>query len=130
MARTAESLQSIWQARFQQLNPPPFTARNTAIVYHDLTHPATWWHNPVNADSLRLTRYGFDAVGKMDGYKFHKFQIEYDIRPKAFVQLERHFKEPYYVQNRRTIHILNERDALMLMLNANNLHKYLDDLSS
>ena len=130
MARTAESPQNIWQARFQQLNPPPFDTVKQGLLYYDLTQPGTWWQNPVKPDSLRLTKFGFETVKTLDGFKFHKFQMKHDIRPKAFVQLERHFKDPYYVQNRSTIHILNEKDALMLMLNASNLHQYLDDLSS
>ena len=113
MARTADSPQAVWQTKFYELSP--FSVS-----------PSSWWYNPANHNSLRLTQNAFLEVRKHT--KFYKFELLHDIRPKCFVQLERFFNEPYYVQNRKTIHIVSSRDAMMLTLHANNLQQYLDDL--
>ena len=118
MSNRAGSLQAEWQETLQQ----------GPIKDRYLKSPATfWWYNPTNHNSLRLTYEAYSAI--KHSVKFYKFQLVQDILPKTFVQLERWFKEPYYVQNRKTIHIVSERDAMMLALHANNLQQYLDDLS-
>ena len=114
MARTAEALQTIWQDKFYQLTAYAVT-------------PSMWWYNPTNHNSLRLTQKAYLEVRKQ--INFYKFELSHDIRPKCLVQLERWFKEPYYVQNRKTIHIVSERDSMMLALHANNLQQYLDNQS-
>jgi hypothetical protein len=108
------TLQAEWQAKFYELTPYSVS-------------PSSWWYNPTNHNSLRLTQKAYLEVRKH--VKFHKFELIHDIKPKTFVQLERWFKEPYYVQNRKTIHIVSERDAMMLALHANNLQQYLDNQS-
>ena len=114
MSRSADSPQSVWQHEFSK-------------YYPDSGIPGWWWYNPTNYNSLRLTQVAYLNI--RDNVKFYKFQLSHDIRPKCFVQLERYFKEPYYVQNRKTIHIMSERDAMMLSLHANNLQQYLDNQS-
>lgn len=114
MSRRDGTQQGEWQAKFYELSPLSVS-------------PSSWWFNPTNHDSLRLTQQAYLTIRKF--VKFHKFELSHDIRPKCFVQLERYFKEPYYVQNRKTIHIVSERDAMMLALHANNLQQYLNDLS-
>ena len=119
MSRSADSPQAVWQEKLQQQGP---------IKPQYLANPANfWWHNPTNHNSLRLTSNAYLAI--KNTVKFYKFQLSHDIRPKCFVQLERYFKEPYYVQNRKTIHIMSDRDAMMLSLHANNLQQYLDNQS-
>ena len=112
MSRKAESPQAVWQAQFYELYPLS-------------TSPSMWWYNPTNHNSLRLTQPAYLKI--RDQIKFYKFKLIHDIRPKTFIQLERWFKEPYYVQNHKTIHIVSERDAMMLSLHANNLQQYLDN---
>lgn len=120
MVRSADSPQAIWQTKLQELGP---------IKPHYLVNPANfWWHNPTNHSSLRLAKDAYLAIKA--SVKFYKFQVIHEIRPRTFLQLERWFKEPYYVQNRNTIHILSERDAMMLTLHANNLQQYLDNQES
>ena len=108
------TLQEEWQIKFYNLAPLSVS-------------PSSWWHNPTNHNSLRMTQKAYLTIRCR--VKFHKFELSHDIRPKCFVQLERWFKEPYYVQNRKTIHIVSERDAMMLALHANNLQQYLDNQS-
>jgi hypothetical protein len=108
------TLQAEWQTKFYALTPYSIS-------------PSSWWYNPTNHSSLRLTQKAYLEVRKQ--VKFYKFELIHDIKPKTFVQLERWFKEPYYVQNRKTIHIVSERDAMMLALHSNNLQHYLDNQS-
>jgi hypothetical protein len=110
----AESPQSIWQDKFYQLTPYA-------------VNPSMWWYNPTNHNSLRLTQNAYLEI--RDHVKFYKFKLLHEIRPKTFVQLERHFAEPYYVQNHKTLHIVSDRDAMMIGLHANNLQQYLDNQS-
>jgi len=104
--------QGQWQAKYSELVPTT-------------SSPSGWWYNPTNHNSLRLTKKVYLAI-RMH-VKFYKFELNREIKPKTFVQLERCFKEPYYVQNSKTIHIVSERDAMMLALHANNLQDYLDN---
>lgn len=104
--------QSIWQSKLHEISSFSIS-------------PSSWWYNPTNHNSLRLTQKAYLEVRKQ--IKFYKFELVNDIKPKTFIQLERWFKEPYYVQNRKTIHIVSERDAMMLGLHANNLQQYLDN---
>jgi len=115
MARDADSKQSIHRQHF-------------ITKYSDLSpYPIRWWwHNPSNADSLRLHNLSYDVLAHNKQQKFYKFKLTHDILPKTLVQLERYFNEPYYIQNYKTIYIMGEREAMMLTLHANNLQQYLD----
>jgi hypothetical protein len=110
----ADSPQSSWQDKFYQITPYAVNA-------------SMWWQNPTNHNSLRLTQNAYLTMRKH--VKFYKFKLLQEIRPKTFVQLERYFDEPYYVQNRSTIHIVSDRDAMMLGLMGSDLQTYLDNQS-
>ena len=114
MLNRAGTLQAEWQAKFYEISPYSVS-------------PSSWWYNPTNYNSLRLTQKAYLNVRKHT--KFYKFELPQSIKPKTFLQLERWFKEPYYVQNHKTIHIVSDRDAMMLSLHANNLQQYLDNQS-
>ena len=115
--RDTTSPQAVWQEKLQQDSP---------IKTHYLANPANfWWHNPTNYDSLRLSRNAFLAI--KNTIKFYKFTLDNPILPRMYVQLERVFTEPYFIQNHNTIHLVSDRDAMMLSLHANNLQQYLDN---
>lgn len=114
MSRRDGTPQAEWQDKFYSLTPYSVS-------------PSSWWYNPTNHSSLRLTQKAYLEIRKY--VKFYKFELIHDIRPKCLVQLERYFKEPYYVQNRKTIHIVSDRDAMMLALHSNDLQQYLDNQS-
>jgi hypothetical protein len=86
------------------------------------------WYNPINKTSLRLTRLAWSVLIDRD-IKFYRFDLEKTILPKVLLQLERCFTEPYYIQSTTRIHLMSDRDAMMLTLHANNLEQYLDNLS-
>lgn len=90
----------------------------------------TWWQNPLNPTSFRLTKNGyhwFASIAKITG---HTIELEEKIMPKHLLQLEKLFTEPYYIQNLKTIVVYGETDAIMLRLHSGNLATYLDNLES
>jgi hypothetical protein len=89
----------------------------------------TWWQNPSNLESLRLTKTGYEWTKKYCGVKYVEVKISHDVHFKQLLQLERLLREPYYIRG-KTILLSGERDAIMLQLHAGNLAQYLDNLES
>jgi len=87
------------------------------------------WRNPSNPDSLRLTKQGYDWALRICKQTAYKFEITTTISNRALLNLERHIEAPYYIQDRKHISFLSERDALMMELHAHNLDGYLVSLS-
>ena len=131
MARTAESLQNVWQKRFQQHQLNPFTTdAKLGIRYQRFDNPASWWHNPLNPDSLRLTRPAFNMLNKTKEIKNWHFKLPTELVNRSYIQLEKHFKSPYYISGPKSIYVFDERDSIMLALHGSNLQQYLDNLDS
>ena len=131
MARTAESLQNVWQKQFQQHQLNPFTSdAKLGIRYQRFDNPASWWHNPVNPNSLRLTRPAFNMLNKTKEIKNWHFKLPTELVNRSYIQLEKHFKSPYYISGPKSIYVFDERDSIMLALHGSNLQQYLDNLDS
>jgi hypothetical protein len=127
--RTAESLQNVWQARFQEHTLNPFTSDpKLGIRYQRYDNPASWWHNPVNPNSLRLTRPAFNMLNKNKEIKNWQFKLPAPLVTRAFIQLEKHFTSPYYIATHSSIYVFSEQDSIMLALHGSNLQQYLDNL--
>ena len=130
MARTAESLQVIWQDRLQQYQLNPFTNDpKLGLRYQRYDNPASWWFNPVNADSLRLTRPAFNMISKNKDIKSWQFKLPAPLVTRAYIQLEKHFTSPYYISTLASIYVFSEQDSIMLALHGSNLQQYLDNLA-
>jgi hypothetical protein len=130
MARTAESLQNVWQKQFQQHQLNPFTSdAKLGIRYQRFDNPASWWHNPLNPNSLRLTRPAFNMLNKTKEIKNWHFKLPTELVNRSYIQLEKHFKSPYYISGPKSIYVFDERDSIMLALHGSNLQQYLDNLS-
>jgi len=131
MARTAESLQNVWQKQFQQHQLNPFTTdTKLGIRYQRFDNPASWWHNPLNPDSLRLTRPAFNMLNKAKEIKNWHFKLPTPLVTRAYIQLEKHFTSPYYLSGPSGIYVFDERDSIMLALHGSNLQQYLDNLDN
>jgi len=127
MPRRSDSAQTVWHKKFLGLVRP--TSEHThAIPYDQWDNPATWWHNPINHNSLRLTQIGYKTLYDTELPSF-KFKLTAKVMPKTFVQLERYFTSPYYILNAKTIVVYGETEAMMIALHANNLQQYLDNQS-
>ena len=128
--RTAESLQNVWQTQFQKHTLNPFTSDpKLGIRYQRFDNPASWWHNPLNPDSLRLTRPAFNMLSKNKDIKSWHFKLSTPLISRAFIQLEKHFKSPYFIHSHSSIYVFGEQDMIMLSLHGSNLQQYLDNLS-
>jgi hypothetical protein len=87
-----------------------------------------WWQNPTNKNSLRLTNIGFKWFTTIAKLKSYKITIDPTIKNKQFLQLERLFQEPYYIQSNKKIIVFSDQDAVMLQLHSGNLAAYLDSI--
>jgi hypothetical protein len=127
MSKSAESPQAVWQTTFQNYpNLNPFMNDGTGLGYNDLTSPATWWHNPLNHNSLRLTKKAYNMLNAAK-IKDFKFRLPAKILPKTLLQLEKYFTAPYFIPNVNTIICYGETESIMLALHTNNLQQYLDN---
>jgi hypothetical protein len=130
MARTAESLQNVWQKKFQEHTLNPFTSDpKLGIRYQRFDNPASWWFNPVNPDSLRLTKPAFNMLNQNKEIKNWHFKLSQPLVPRAYIQLEKHFTSPYYISGPKSVYVFDERDSIMLALHGSNLQQYLDNLA-
>ena len=89
----------------------------------------TWWRNPTNVQSLRLTQYGFKFFTTQLNLPYHEIKLSEPLKSKNLLQLERLFSEPYFVRTESII-VMSEEDAIMLQLHAGNLGQYLDNLET
>lgn len=130
MARTADSLQNVWQKRFQQHQLNPFTSdTKLGIRYQRFDNPASWWHNPLNPNSLRLTRPAFNMLNKTKEIKNWHFKLPKELVNRSYIQLEKYFTNPYYIAGPKSIYVFDERDSIMLALHGSDLQQYLDNLA-
>ena len=127
MVRTANSPQSVWQKKFNEYDLNPFIRNpEEGLTYNKLSNPATWWHNPINPNSLRLTKVAHSILSKTD-IPTYRFKLTEKYKPKTFIQLERYFTSPYYIINAQSIIVYGEVEAMMIGLHGNDLQQYLDN---
>jgi hypothetical protein len=87
-----------------------------------------WWYNPINQNSLRLTRVGFNWINKHTKFKLHSIKLQEKILPKQLLQLERLLHGPYFIQSLINLHVYDEQDTIMLQLHGGDLGSYLNNL--
>lgn len=90
----------------------------------------TWWQNPINHDSLRMSRKGYKFFTSALGLVSYEIELSIPIRSKHLIQLERQFREPYFVAKPNVIVVFGQEDAIMLQLHAGNLEQYLNNLQN
>jgi hypothetical protein len=129
MTRTSDSPQSVWQTKFQTYELNPFVSDKAGMRYQRYDNPASWWHNPVNPNSLRLTKPAFTMLEKAAVPNW-KFKLPVAVLPKTMLQLERYFTAPYYIMGYQTIFVYGETEMIMLSLHGNDLQQYLDNHSN
>ena len=131
MSQNTKSLQNVWQKRFRDLQLAyPFTADpKLRLRYQKLDTPDCWWHSTVNPNSLRLSKAAFSILEKQINVPKWKCELATNILPKTMIQLEKHFVNPYYIFNMKTLYVFDEKDFFVLTLHANDLQQYLDNQS-
>ena len=87
----------------------------------------TWWYNPINDRSLRLTWTCVSWIKKYTKFTLHRVDLQQKIFPKQMLQLERLFTQPYYFSEKYIL-VMSEQDAVMLQLHGGDLNSYLNNL--
>lgn len=85
------------------------------------------WFNPLNPNSLRLTKYGLSAIPR-DEYKFQIIKLDKIIKPGHYLLLERAMPAPYFIKKIDQIYVFDEQVAVMLMLHAGDLETCLSNM--
>ena len=88
----------------------------------------TFWTNPLNEESLRLSRSGFQWVKDCTSLPFWKVSIKTEMLPKTFLKLEKALSAPYYIDNLKSLTVFSEEDLIMIQLHAGDLETYLDNI--
>lgn len=88
-----------------------------------------WWYNSLNPQSFRLTRQFYEFIRKRTDIETHVCEVTADLVPKTLLQLEKHFKYPYYIKSKNEIVLLSQDHVVWLTLYGNDLQKYLDAMS-
>ena len=129
MAHEPNSQQTVWQNEFQKYPLKPFDTDKfkKSLRYCDLTSSQFWWHNPLNTNSLRLTAGAWTVLKTCKEVQHWQFKLPKNLLPRTYLQLEKHFSSPYFIQNVSTIIVFSDRDSMMLALHGNDLQQYLDN---
>lgn len=129
MSTQPDSPQAVWQKKFQEYSIVPFDVHKfkRALQYFDLNSNQFWWKNPLNPNSLRLTAGAWTVLKNCKEIPRWTFKLPKNLLPKTYLQLERHFTSPYYIQNINAITVFSETDSMMLALHGNDLQQYLDN---
>ena len=85
------------------------------------------WFNPLNPNSLRLTKYGFAAISKKE-YPYHTIKLDKIIKPGHYLLLERTMSAPYFIKKIDQIYVFDEQVAVMLMLHSGDLETCLTNM--
>jgi hypothetical protein len=87
-----------------------------------------FWSNPLNENSLRLSRGGFTWVEVNTHSKFWSASINEQMMPKTFLKLERALTSPYYIKDLKTLIVFDQKDLIMLQLHGGDLEQYLNNV--
>ena len=85
------------------------------------------WFNPLNPNSLRLTKYGLAAIPQKD-YTYHTIKLAKIIKPGHYLLLERAMPAPYFIKKIDQLYVFDEQVAVMLMLHAGDLETCLTNM--
>lgn len=88
----------------------------------------SWWYNPLNASSMRLSREGANYATNRAKIHYYIHELSSVILPKTLLQLEKILEYPYYIPQLKKIIVFDERTSLTLTLYGNDLQTYLDNV--
>ena len=119
MTKSSPDLQLEWTHKF-------VAASAATAAFADQLPRNTWWRNPINRQSLRLTYPGLQWIEKNSSIPSYTIVLQDDITGRQLIQLERMFSSPYYLKP-SSIVVFGEQDAVMLQLHAGDLKSYLNN---
>lgn len=122
MSKSGSIDQFGWTQRFIESSGQPAAG-------HSFDHlRKSWWFNPLNTSSMRLTKEGAGYATAHAKIHYYKHDLERIILPKTLLQLEKILDYPYYIPKIKTIIVFDERTSMTLTLYNNDLQTYLDNV--
>ena len=88
----------------------------------------SWWFNPLNVNSMRLSKEGVNYATFHAKIHYYTHDLEQIILPKTLLQLEKIIQYPYYIAQIKKIIVFDEVTSLTLTMYNNNLQTYLDNV--
>jgi len=88
----------------------------------------SWWHNPLNTSSMRLSNQGANYATIHAKIHYYSHDLSSVIMPKTLLQLEKILEYPYYISQIKKIIVFDERTSLTLTLYDNDLQSFLDNV--
>ena len=115
-----DSQQFQWQLKLLETADVPFANHS---------HFKKIWHNPLNPDSLRLSKIGYEWLITCTKIVTYKFTLDQPMTNGMLLELDHLFQSPYCIDGRRHIYVIGEADAIVLQLNGGDLASYLSGLA-
>ena len=103
--------QLTWLERFSQL--PEWKWVDTLNIR------ASFWYNPSNDYSMRLTDPGFKFLSHTLGVSSYPFKLSKILLSKQLLQLEKCIQFPYYIQHAKKLVVFDENTIIMLQMYGN-----------
>ena len=119
MTKSTPDLQLEWTHKF-------VAASAATVTFAEQLPRNTWWRNPINRQSLRLTYPGLQWIEKNSSIPSYTISLQDPVMGRQLIQLERMFTSPYYLKP-TSIVVVSEQDAVMLQLHAGDLKSYLNN---
>ena len=88
----------------------------------------SWWFNPLNVHSMRLSREGVNYATSHAKIQYYMHDLSRAILPKTLLQLEKIIEYPYFIVKLDKIMVFDESTSLTLTLYNNDLQTYLDNV--
>ena len=108
-----------------------WTTKLTDIVdiKTEVTHQVKYiiWFNPLNSSSLRLSKEGYYYFANRANFVFYNHNLKNKLSPLNLVQMERHMKCPYYINNLTKVSLIEQSISMVLSLYDNDLQRFLID---
>jgi hypothetical protein len=82
------------------------------------------WYNPLNPQSLRLTKFGLQIATVRADMITYLVDLDVKILPKHFLLLERACASPYYVKKLDELIVFDQQTAVMIQLHAGDFDAY------
>ena len=114
--------QTGWTQRFVESS-----GRNTTAFGIEKLRKS-WWFNPLNAHSMRLSREGVNYATTHAKIQYYMHDLDRAILPKTLLQLEKILEYPYFISKLDKIMVFDESTSLTLTLYNNSLQTYLDNV--
>jgi len=88
----------------------------------------SWWFNPLNTHSMRLSREGVNYATMHAKIQYYTHNLNHKILPKTLLQLEKIIEYPYFIVKLDVIMVFDQSTSITLTLYNNDLQTYLDNV--